>query len=323
MPIQFPPSPSVNQEYTYEGKVWAWDGSSWVGVRQETGIQKSNIWAKQNLLIPKRGFGLNSGYNGTTDQRRTKAGTIPMLKQYIERDLGEFENNPIVASGLVLHLDAGKSSSYPGSGTIWTDLSGRNNNGVLTNGPTYNSADGGYISFDGTNDYIENVTPNLGISGNLSATLSCWFYYTGASSATAFNLFSYGGSSTIGDTISLWINATTYNLNASFNGGTSVNSNTNAYLPNTWNNFVVTKTPGAINTTTKIYLNGVDLALVAGGSTATPNVVSRVIRIGRWVFDSSPSYFTGRVSQALIYNRALSQAEVTQNYIALKDRYGL
>ncbi len=91
MPIQFPPSPALNQEYTYSGKVWAWDGSSWVGVRQETGIQKSNIWAKQNLLIPKRGFGLNSGYNGTTDQRRTLAGTIPILKHYIERDLGLFQ----------------------------------------------------------------------------------------------------------------------------------------------------------------------------------------------------------------------------------------
>jgi hypothetical protein len=90
MPIQFPPSPSLNQEYTYEGKVWAWDGSSWVGVRQETGIQKSNIWAKQNLLIPKRGFGLNSGYNGTTDQRRTAAGTIPSQKHFMERDLGAF-----------------------------------------------------------------------------------------------------------------------------------------------------------------------------------------------------------------------------------------
>ena len=91
MPIQFPPSPTVNQEYTYEGKVWAWDGSSWVGVRQQTGILSSNIWAKQSLLIPKRGFGLNSGYNATTDQRRTKAGTIPMLKHNMERDLGQFE----------------------------------------------------------------------------------------------------------------------------------------------------------------------------------------------------------------------------------------
>ena len=93
MPIQFPTNPEVNQEYTYEGKVWQWDGSAWVGVRQETGIQRSNIWSKQNLLIPKRGFGLNSGYNGTTDQRRTAAGTIPMLKHYMERDLNEFINN--------------------------------------------------------------------------------------------------------------------------------------------------------------------------------------------------------------------------------------
>ena len=91
MPIQFPPSPTLNQEYTYEGKVWAWDGSSWVGVRQQTGILSSTVWAKQSLLIPKRGFGLNSGYNATTDQRRTQAGTIPMLKHSMERNLGEFE----------------------------------------------------------------------------------------------------------------------------------------------------------------------------------------------------------------------------------------
>jgi len=61
MPIQFPTSPSVNQEYPYEGKVWRWDGSAWVGVRQQTEIQKSNIWAKQNLLVP------NGEFQGATD----------------------------------------------------------------------------------------------------------------------------------------------------------------------------------------------------------------------------------------------------------------
>jgi hypothetical protein len=129
MPIQFPPSPSVNQEYTYEGKVWAWDGSSWVGVRQETGISKSNIWAKQNLLIPKRGFGLNSGYNGTTDQRRTKAGTIPSLKHYMERDLGLFKTGSWTPSliSTALWLDASDSSTVTLSGsevTQWNDKSG-------------------------------------------------------------------------------------------------------------------------------------------------------------------------------------------------------
>ena len=44
--------------------------------------------------------------------------------------------NPIITSGLVLHLDAGNTSSYPGSGTTWTDLSVNGYNGTLTNGPT-------------------------------------------------------------------------------------------------------------------------------------------------------------------------------------------
>ena len=60
----------------------------------------------------------------------------------------------IVRSGLVLHLDAARPASYPGSGTTWTDLSGQGNNGTLTNGPTYSSANGGSIVLDGTNDDV-------------------------------------------------------------------------------------------------------------------------------------------------------------------------
>jgi hypothetical protein len=146
MPIQFPPSPSVNQEYTYEGKVWAWDGSSWVGVRQETGIQKSNIWAKQNLLIPKRGFGLNSGYNGTTDQRRTAAGTIPMLKHYMERDLGLFNSiltpNNVDGTNLLLWYAADQETSYINGNSVntITNLSvgvGGSNATAVSAGPIY------------------------------------------------------------------------------------------------------------------------------------------------------------------------------------------
>jgi hypothetical protein len=106
--------------------VWAWDGSSWVGVRQATGIQSSNIWAKQSLLIPKRGFGLNSGYNGTTDQRRTNAGTIPSLKHYMERDLGAFEfssaSTPkdVDVANLLLWYAADKETSYVNGNTVTT-----------------------------------------------------------------------------------------------------------------------------------------------------------------------------------------------------------
>ena len=60
----------------------------------------------------------------------------------------------IVTDELVLALDAGNTKSYPGSGTTWTDLSGNGNDGTLLNSPTFNSANGGYLDFDGTNDYV-------------------------------------------------------------------------------------------------------------------------------------------------------------------------
>lgn len=45
----------------------------------------------------------------------------------------------IVEDGLVLYLDAANKKSYPGSGTVWKDLSGNGNDGTLTNGPTFGS----------------------------------------------------------------------------------------------------------------------------------------------------------------------------------------
>ena len=59
----------------------------------------------------------------------------------------------IVTDGLVFAVDAANKKSYPGSGTTWTDLAG-SNDGTLTNGPTFDSGNGGSIVFDGSDDYI-------------------------------------------------------------------------------------------------------------------------------------------------------------------------
>ena len=94
---------------------------------------------------------------------------------------------------------------------------------------------------------------------------------------------------------------------ASFNGGLDAVIADNVYALNTWNNVVVTKTPGAINTTTKLYLNGVEQSITSASS-STPSLSSRVVRVARWTDDATPYYFLGGVSAALIYNRALSAA---------------
>jgi len=74
-------------------------------------------------------------------------------------------HSPIVPSdGLVLCLDTANKRSYPGSGTNWFDLSGNNNHGVLTNGPTLNTGPGGGMSFDGVNDYVATTASLNGFS---------------------------------------------------------------------------------------------------------------------------------------------------------------
>ena len=81
----------------------------------------------------------------------------------------------IVTSGLVLNLDAANPRSYPPpyNGTVWTDLAGTNN-GTLTNGPTFNSANGGNIVFDGVNDFVQlSATPSSLVTSNV--TISSWF----------------------------------------------------------------------------------------------------------------------------------------------------
>ena len=87
-------------------------------------------------------------------------------------------NGPkIVRSGLQLHLDAADRKSYPGSGTTWFDLSGNSRHGTLLNGPVFNSGNGGYISFDGVDDYVNipNAT-NLNNLGSQDFTVSMWVY---------------------------------------------------------------------------------------------------------------------------------------------------
>ena len=81
----------------------------------------------------------------------------------------------IVTDGLVLCLDAGNNKSYPSSGTAWNDLSGNNNNGTLTNGPTFTGSFGGSIVFDGTNDYVDlgNISQ---LKPTTQITVSAWVY---------------------------------------------------------------------------------------------------------------------------------------------------
>ena len=83
----------------------------------------------------------------------------------------------LITSNLLLFYDASDVNSYPGTGTSWFDLSGNNTTGTLTNGPTFSSANGGSIVFDGTNDYV--AASNSLLSHRTSDwTYSCWLNFS-------------------------------------------------------------------------------------------------------------------------------------------------
>ena len=78
----------------------------------------------------------------------------------------------IVTNGLVMSLDAGFRPSYPTTSTTWYNVSSNTNNGTLVNGPTFNSTNGGSISYDGSNDYV--VLPNNTNLDSQEITMESW-----------------------------------------------------------------------------------------------------------------------------------------------------
>jgi hypothetical protein len=220
--------------------------------------------------------------------------------------MGITYNPRIVTDGLVLALDAANTKSYPGTGTTWTDLSGRGNTGTLTLGPTYSSANGGSLSFNGSTQYAPIGTSAFPF-GSSAGTLSCWAKTNTISGSFSW-IVSYGTPGA-GQSRFLGINASTY-----YFGGYGDDITASGVPANTWINMV-----GVYDgTNASMYVNG---SLVSGPTAKTWNTVANNSQIGRQV--NSTEYWNGNIAQVSIYNRALSAAEVSQNFNALRGRYGI
>ena len=215
----------------------------------------------------------------------------------------------IVTSGLVLHLDAGNAASYPGTGTTWTDLSGNSRNGTLTDGPTYSSANGGSIVFDGTNDFVQ-------CSGSVTvtaATFVAWINRNGTQGTYDGILFSRGTNTTGMNFFSS--NQLGYHWNDS---SSTYNWNSGLTVPNlAWCMIAVSVT----NTSAKAYL------YQSGGNTSATNTVGHTSSILNDIKlaqdDAGGRFFNGNIAASMIYDKALTDSEITQNYNALRGRFGL
>lgn len=217
----------------------------------------------------------------------------------------------IVRNGLVLHLDAANSKSYPGSGTTWTDLGGLGNNGTLVNGPIYSAANKGSIVFDGVNDYL-NTSYNIeaATSSNLQ-TFCSWLY--GTSTNNSF----FGSAASSAGQFHLILNfqtATQIRFEESYYGGGQDQANFVTVVANpTWNYACIVKT--AVSKF-DVYFNGSKVITNATKTATSPAPFS----LGRWW---NGQICPANISNISIYNRALSAQEIQQNFEATRGRYGI
>jgi hypothetical protein len=212
----------------------------------------------------------------------------------------------IVTDGLVLCLDAANPKSYPGTGTAWADLSGSGNNGTLVNGPVYSSANGGSIDFDGTDDYVS-LPNSLGYTTSVSAF--AWIKTDGSPSGGYHIVFG-------GQELEISIPTSGQLRTGVFTTARYVNNLGSGLVDGNWHQIGFTFS----GTTKTAYIDSVSVGTQTTAGTLTSSFSSRTM--GR--FGSSTSYeMNGFISDAKIYNRALTANEIQQNFNALRGRYGI
>ena len=223
--------------------------------------------------------------------------------------MGTSYNPRIVTDGLVLCVDAANKRSYPGAGTTWTDLTANKNNGTLTNGPTFDSANGGSILLDGSNDYVE-VQGNYHLFSTL--TISCWFKPTNSISGGVNDTARIWGK---GNDLEIRSNDGTGRFIGDFGGTSSLFSTQNSWLNTVWYNLVV-----VLDTTTSTSSMYIQSKLDSTGSVGSISDQTANMLIGKSA-SGLGSCMSAKISNFSIYNRVLTPDEIRQNYLATKGRY--
>lgn len=216
-----------------------------------------------------------------------------------------FGNGPkIVTSGLVLCLDASDTNSYTSGSTSWYDLAG-SNTGTLTNGPTFDSGNGGSIVFDGTNDYVNGTITSAISSITTDITVSVWVYNKEWKESD----FIEGGAAGF----VFWTTSNYYDKKRLIWGKQSgiqtISNGDFSTRINTWYNVVGTIGGGYL----KLYYNG----YLDRSDTGSPILSNTTYTIGTGI----DGFMNGYVSNVQVYNRELSAAEILQNFNAQRTRF--
>lgn len=218
----------------------------------------------------------------------------------------------IVSDGLVLYLDAASPNSYRSDfGNNWKDMSGNGGVNYLLNGTVFSSENGGTMLFDGVDDYTSgSININLGTQ----VTLSTWVYHNTIPTTVQryvslpgeAAVIRHDGANTGGGQLHFYISTGgVLRLNCRANNELSINNWYN--VVGTWDGTIM-----------RLYKNGTQVA-----SDTPPTATLDSVNVGYIISAYWGEAMNGKIPNIQIYNKALTSSEVTQNYNALKSRFGL
>ncbi len=287
-------APSVTITSSASGAVCA--GTSITFTANVTGLSNPTYqWTKNGIGIP----GANSStYTTTTISNNDQ------IKVWVNAGINP---SSIVSNGLKLNLDASNPGSYSGSGNTWYDLSGNNNHGTLMNSPTFDSGSGSIVA-NGTNQYI--TIPNLNTS-NSNITMQAWIYFDGSTRPGALigakNGYSIGKGDNAYDVVGNNLVLLLYGAA----GGWKATGQ--SYGTSGWK--LVTMTLDG-SSTARAYIDGTLKYTYSG---AAPSAPSGDLNLGA-IPEDGFRYYAGKFAAAYFYDRALTLAEITQNYNAFATK---
>ena len=218
-----------------------------------------------------------------------------------------------VTTNMLLYLDAGNRTSYPGTGTTWTDLSPNANNATSLTSFTYSSLNGGYLSFNGTTTSTGSLVADkynttytgktIFVTGKLASAMTGGSFraFLGASAGSRnFNFYMYN------------LSGSTYQLHYSTGGFGGFSGNL-SYTPGNWFTAAVTQ---ATDRTTVYYLNGQQVS--QDTMTFSQFLSGSTENVG-----CADNFWNGPLPILCVYKTALTSTQILANHNAVRGRYGL
>lgn len=315
---------------------WTCNGGDWVhlycnGERVATAAGNAGLNESQPLTINMR-----SGQNNFPADRdygevfvyNTELGPDEVKQLYeATRDRYEGVKREIPQEGLIAHLDAGVASSFNTGQSTWNDLSGNGNNATLYN-HGYDDGSGAYINFNGSNGYAQIPYDSNTMNWSNGVSVVCVVMPNEATHVRPFinQQKTSGGDGTGTSWRLLMANASSsvdFQWNPAFNDGNNVGLNNDKGFTTGQMYFVSAGSDDSGNHFLQVNSRYTDSLFFGTNSTSGIHQGTGDIFIGINDSYNPDRYANHRGYIYMIYNRMLSQEEVSELYLYFRNRYKL